>query len=86
MLPAASGCNRQRHGVYLLWIDAVIKDFHSIKEATVSHRHNQINWVKVFTAVKASCQIGFVIGGSMKAVAQRALEPEYFMVVSHLKV
>ena len=62
------------------------KDFDCIKEAAISHRNDQINWIEVFTAVKASCQIGFMIGGSMKVVAQRASEPKYLVIVTHLKV
>jgi hypothetical protein len=80
------GCNRQRHEIYLLLIDAVFKDFDGIKEAALSRRHNQINRVEVFAAIKASCQICFMIGGGMKVVAQRAAEPEQLMVVLHFNV
>jgi len=50
------------------------------------YRNDQINRIEVFFAVKASGQIGLMIGGRMKVVAQRALEPEYFVVATHLKV
>jgi hypothetical protein len=50
------------------------------------YRNDQINRIEVFFAVKASGQIGLMIGGRMKVVAQRASEPEYFVVGTHLKV
>jgi hypothetical protein len=62
------------------------KDFDCIKEAATFHRHDQINRIEVIFAVKASCQVGLVIGGRMKVVAQRASEPKYLVIVTHLKV
>jgi hypothetical protein len=64
----------------------VFKDFHCIQKSAISHRNDQINGVEVFVAVKASGQVGFMIGGRMKVAAQRASEPEYVVVVLHLKV
>ena len=70
----------------LLLIDAVFKDFHCIKESAIFHRNDQINRIEVYLAVKASCQVGFMIYGGMKVIAQRAPEPEYFVVILHLKI
>jgi hypothetical protein len=67
-------------------MEAVFEHFHRLQEVAVSHGHHQINGVEVFSAIKASCQIGFMIGGGVKVAAQRAAEPEQLMVVSHLKV
>jgi hypothetical protein len=70
----------------LLLIDTVFKDFHCINEAAISHRNDQINRIEVYLTVKASCQVRFMICGGLKAVTQRASEPEYFVVVAHLKI
>jgi hypothetical protein len=70
----------------LLLVDTVFKDFHCIKEAAIFHRNDQINRIEVYPAIKASCQVGFMIGGRMKVIAQGALEPEYFVIVAHLKI
>jgi hypothetical protein len=70
----------------LLLIDAFSKGFHGVLEATIFHRDDQINGVEVLFAIKTSCQVGLVICGGMKVVAQRASEPEYLVVVSQLKV
>jgi len=75
----------QRKKVYLL-INTVFKELHGIHEAAFSHRYDQINGVEVFLTIKASCQIGLMISGRMKVVAQRASEPEEFVVVTHLKI
>ena len=54
----------------------VFKEVDCLQKATFFHGHNQINRVEVYTAVKASGQVGFRISGGMKVVAQRALKPE----------
>jgi len=69
-----------------LLIDPVLKYFHGIHEAAFSYRHDQVDRVEVLLAIKTSGQVGFVICGGMKAITQRTSEPEYFEVVSHLKV
>jgi hypothetical protein len=61
----------QRKKVYLL-INTVLKELHGIHEAAFFHGDDQINRIEVFFAVKASCQIGLMIGGCMKVVAQIA--------------
>jgi hypothetical protein len=33
------------------------------------HRHNQVYGVKILLAIKASCQVGFMIGGCMEVEA-----------------
>ena len=75
----------QRKKVSLL-IDPVFKEFHGIHEAAFSHRHDQVNRVEVFLAIKTSCQIGFMICGCMKAMTQRTSEPEHFLAVLYLKI
>ena len=61
---------------YQLRIDSVFKYLYCINEAAISHRNDQIDRIEVLLAVKASCQIGFMVRGRMKVVAQRASEPE----------
>ena len=46
-----------------LRIDSVFKYLHGIYEAAFSHRHDQVNRVEVFLAIKTSCQVGFMICG-----------------------
>jgi len=67
-------------------IGPAFKELHGIQEATITHRHNQINRVEVFLTIKTSGQVGFMICGSMKALAQRTSEPEHFVIVSQLKI
>jgi hypothetical protein len=67
-------------------MEAVFEHFHRLQEVAVSHGHHQINGVEVFSAIKASCQIGFKIGSGMKVATHRAAEPEQLMVVSHVNV
>ena len=69
-----------------LRIDSVFKYLHGIYEAAFSHRHDQINGVEVFLAIKTSCQVGFMICGCMKAMTQRTSEPEHFVVASQFKI
>jgi hypothetical protein len=78
-------CNWQGNRDYLL-IDSDFKYLHGIHEAAFTHRHDQINRVEVFLAIKASCQVGFMVGGGMKVVAQRASEPEPVTCVAYLKI
>ena len=66
----------------LLLIDPAFKELHGIQEATIPHRHNQINRVEVFLTIKTSGQVGVLICGSMKSLTQGTPEPEYFAVVS----
>jgi hypothetical protein len=69
-----------------LRIDFVFKYLHGIYEAAFSHRHDQVNRVEVFLAIKTSCQVGFMICGCMKAMTQRTSEPEHFVVASQFKI
>ena len=69
-----------------LRIDSVFKYLHGIYEAAFSHRHDQVNRVEVFLAIKTSCQVGFMICGCMKAMTQRTSEPEHFVVASQFKI
>jgi hypothetical protein len=64
----------------------VFKKPHSIHEVALCHRNDQINGVEVFLTIKASCQICFMVCGGMKVEAQWASEPEYLLLVAHLKV
>ena len=50
------------------------------------HRHNQVYGVKILLAIKASCQVGFMIGGCMEVEAQRTAEPEYVMCLFRLQI
>ncbi len=67
-------------------INTIFKELHGIHKAAISHRHDQVNGVEVFLTIKASCEVGSMIGGRMKIVTQRALEPEYLVVVAQLKI
>jgi hypothetical protein len=71
---------------YTSLLDIVFKKLHSIHEVALCHRNDQINGVEVFLTIKAPCQICFMIGGRMKIVAKRATEPEYFLMIAHLKI
>ena len=75
-----------RHTKVLLLIDPAFKELHGIYEPAITHRNNQINRVEVFLTIKAPCQICFMVGDGMKVEAQRASEPEYLLLVAHLKV
>jgi len=86
MLPAVWDFNRQHPIIFIHLKEAVFQHLHGIQEAAFSHGHNQINGVKVFRAIKASCQIGVMIGGGMEVSAHRAAEPEQLMVVSHFNI
>jgi hypothetical protein len=74
-----------RNEVHLL-IDTIFKELDGIHEAVICHCHDQINGVEVFLTVKASCEVGLMIGCRMKIVTQRASESEYFVVIAQLKV
>jgi hypothetical protein len=67
-------------------IDPAFKELHGIQKAAITHRHNQINRVEVFLTIKTSCQVCFVICGSMKSLTQWASEAEHFAMVSQLKI
>jgi hypothetical protein len=69
-----------------LLLQTFFKILHSLHEVALCHRNDQINGVKVFLTIKASCQVCFIVGGGMKVEAQRASEPEYLVLVSHFKV
>jgi hypothetical protein len=71
---------------YTSLLDIVFKKLHSIHEVALCHRNDQINGVEVFLTIKASCQICFMVCGGMKVEAQWASEPEYLLLVAHLKV
>jgi hypothetical protein len=71
---------------YTSLLDTVFKKLHSIHEVALCHRHDQINGVEVFLTIKAPCQICFLVGGGMKVEAKRASEPEYLVLVLHLKI
>ncbi len=77
--------NWQRNRGYLL-IDSIFKYLHGIHKAAFTHRHYQINRVEVFLAIKTSCQVGHMIGGGMKVVAQRTSEPEPVAYAAYLKI
>ena len=50
--------------------------FHCLDKAVTSNGHDKIDGVEVFLAVKASGQIGFAVGGRLKAVTFRATKPQ----------
>jgi hypothetical protein len=67
-------------------INPAFKELHGIQEATITHRHNQINRVEVFLTIKTSGQVCFMISGSMKALTQRTSEAEHFVIVSLFEI
>jgi hypothetical protein len=77
--------HRQRQKNYLQ-IKTVFKKLHGLHEAAFCRRHNQINGVEVFFAIKASCQVVLVIGGGMKVGTHRAPEALYLVVVFQLQL
>jgi hypothetical protein len=89
--PAREGksCQKRFAGWQLeegLRIDRVFQDFHRFDKITVSNGNDHIDRVEVFLTIEAAGQVGFVVCGRMKAVANRASEPKQFTVVSYLKI
>jgi len=60
---------------------AIFQIFHCFDKAVSCHRHDKIDGIIVFLAVKASGQIGFTAGGRMKAVTLRATKPQPMAVL-----
>jgi hypothetical protein len=63
-------------GLAFLWqpegdllFNGVLKDFHRLHKAAVSHGDHHINGIEVFSAVEAPGQICPVVGGRMKIAA-----------------
>jgi hypothetical protein len=63
----------------------VFQKLNGLNEASRGGRHDQVNGIKIDSAIKASGQVGLRIGRRMKPVANRTAEPEEFFAVSRLK-
>jgi hypothetical protein len=64
--------------------DAFLQKLNRVDEAALAYRHDHINGVEVLPAVKTSGKIGFLMGGCVKALAQRTAEPQYPADISQL--
>jgi len=53
----------------------VFQKLNGLNEASRGGRHDQVNGVKIDSAIKTSGQVGLRIGCCMKPVANRTAEP-----------
>jgi hypothetical protein len=56
-----------------------------LNEASCAGRHDQVNGVKIDSAIKTSGQVGLGICRRMKPMTKRAAEPENFLTATRLK-